>query len=768
LPRVNPGYATFQLAKALATSEGHEDTDTRRRAAEKVSKWETVLRNVLTGSVAYGARTPVQDAPAWVTLEVVTGGFATGNFLAGGPLESHEVALLEGIAKPPEGQERAALNAHFLTEPGLAVLREQLVSGTYDVTVPEEGALLTVAWLVEHGHHEGARALLDELLPHFSRLRFYPVPLERPRRRGQHVHVQTVGDSVSDLRRIAPNRRLKAQKEAVEVWAPFHDRVVSMFSETVVDGWPCQSYASGWNQRALALVAEYSALRKEHSLCSKPDRPGGHQRRLRALLDRCARDPGELSGRDVGMIRRILNCYVDKRGAPGSTQCSEARKRQASDVSAPTFHAIAQLVIPRLQLHPRDEPVDDVAHLTVAVTAEEARADVPEGTSIPPSICRKVERCLSDTIDALVGSGLIRSGDTLARVLPQVTSGIRPAAIRDPQLRQLYSAVYRAFRKRRSLLLLDLEKQVQIEDLPWIAVIDWFRFSSLSDRDLARATLCEISLLALTSFPHAVLPNKLLQELGALSKTAHIELPLVDELAADIFMGTFTGKFTAALRQAAELLDGSLYATYYGIDYPAAVAATSTDEPKPSGWFRRRRAAGEGDALARLCASRAGVKLGTWHPASNGMVIEQQQILTTQNLAVVVAGLGLTNELRPHLDDMAKRCFSWICKRLQVQSNDWHAKLITVKNTAYAWRQMLFYLALQPTDAVREFVAWADSHLGEQRQPFQSRFRPALAGLVLAVDGQVPDREPDQARQFLGWCDDTHWLLRDRDSGKNS
>ena len=75
---VNPGYAALQISKALTTSEEHDDPVTRGRAKGKIAKWETVLRNILSGSVDYGSRTPVEGVPAWATLEAVTEGFATG------------------------------------------------------------------------------------------------------------------------------------------------------------------------------------------------------------------------------------------------------------------------------------------------------------------------------------------------------------------------------------------------------------------------------------------------------------------------------------------------------------------------------------------------------------------------------------------------------------------------------------------------------------------------------------------------------------------
>ena len=59
----------------------------------------------MPGSLRVGSRTPVADAPPWVTLEVVHGGFATGRFAAGGPLQPHEA---EKLRQAPLDQSRVA------------------------------------------------------------------------------------------------------------------------------------------------------------------------------------------------------------------------------------------------------------------------------------------------------------------------------------------------------------------------------------------------------------------------------------------------------------------------------------------------------------------------------------------------------------------------------------------------------------------------------------------------------------------------------------
>src|SRR5262249_37443489 len=159
---------------------------------------------------------------------------------------------------------------------------------------------------------------------------------------------------------------------------------------------------------------------------------------------------------------------------------------------------------------------------------------------------------------------------------------------------------------------------------------------SPSTRELARQTFEEVCILTIRSFPYAILPNKLLQELKALARGAQLDIPLIDELAADIFMGRFSKSFIIAAKKAADVLEGTLYSKYYAIDYSKVRQLPVHDEKKSSASLRP-----ETDALAELCSNMAGVKLGGWKPAINGMVIEQQQIITSQNLAMVFEALSL-------------------------------------------------------------------------------------------------------------------------------
>ena len=107
----------------------------------------------------------------------------------------------------------------------------------------------------------------------------------------------------------------------------------------------------------------------------------------------------------------------------------------------------------------------------------------------------------------------------------------------------------------------------------------------------------------------------------------------------------------------------------------------------------------------------------------------------------------------------ARACFRWTCRRLQRPMPHWHAWLISVKNSAYAWRQMIFYLSLRSPDQIGGFLVWCEEYLRGQPVPFQTRFAPALRGLAAACHHQGV--ETDESRRFLGWSQTRHWLSGD-------
>jgi hypothetical protein len=557
------GYAVTELLRALARSSELA----HRRAAE----WRRLLAGILDGTLKIGSRTPVKDTPAWVTLDVLRGGFATGGFAAGGDLLPHERDKLARVSRAAGATERATLNGYYLSDAGRAELTRLLESGCYRVAVPEETALLVNSWLLERGEADAAEALLRELTPFFDKLRFYPAEHARPLRAARGVSIETAGETKARLEARKPQTDVLRMIESIRIWAPLYDRAVALFLETVEGepprlnagtvegGVPCRHFPPDFRARATAILEDYRRLRAQHRLCKKPDKPKENFVRLRRLLGIAAEDPAALGERDVAELRWVLASFVTAHGAPGSASHTALRSAQAVEAERPLHHRVAATLARRLAAFPADEGVAEFEPVAGALSATEAaEAGTREGAPVPPELVARARRCFEAPLGELVALDLVPSSEVMARLLPPITAAARTSAIQDLGLRRLFASTYTAFRRRRSLLLLNLESQAKLGELPWIRAIEPWIGGDESSRAASRAVLDDAATLAIKTFPHTIVPNKLVKELRALAVAAGTPLPLVEELAADIFMGDFSELFLQAAKLAAAGLQGTL------------------------------------------------------------------------------------------------------------------------------------------------------------------------------------------------------------------
>jgi len=665
---------------------------------------------------------------------------------------------------------RGALFAHHLTEAGVAELQAILDSGRYRVRVPEEAALLVVAWLLRVGDRSAALALLDTIGPWADRLRFAPVPAETPAPDPTVVWRYTTGEVRERLAAKRPNPRVAAMNEALTVWNPFADELLRLWLDTVDGGRVAVRFPDGWRERAQRLLARYHELAQRHTLCTKHRRPKENLAILRMAVEECLSDTG-LSPRRRGLLQHAVDAMVARRGAPGSEAHTALRRAQERQGRLPTHAQLAAVVAERLAARPADCGDVSVAEAVGPVTPEEARTHgVPVGWAIPEPVRRVALLALAGTVEDLVAAGLVPSAEVFARLVPGLAAVATAAAYDDPALRTLMAQHYRAFRARRSLLLLNLEHQVRIDELPWVAAVAPYRRGGGAVRSRAAAAVTRVAQLALQSFPATVMPNPLVRELAALSREADLDLPWVEELAADIFMGTFSAKFLAAAKLAATLLRGSLYQRYYGIDADAILSLPGASQER---WGVKTSA-----EFDELCWRRAGIPKRGWSVAANGMVIEQAQVLTTHNLAVVAGPLGVVPD--GGWGSLARASLRAVLRFVeQVHGNP--RPLSTIKNAAYAWRQMLFYLSMVGEAEQPGFVAWAEQEVASQPHHVRMRLAPALVGLAHVVaggsfgeDGSVVDGAGSVGpaawaadagptpRRFLGWSVGEHWMLADR------
>jgi len=276
------------------------------------------------------------------------------------------------------------------------------------------------------------------------------------------------------------------------------------------------------------------------------------------------------------------------------------------------------------------------------ISAQEARPRAPEHADIPAGMQKKVKAAQTGTIAELIEGGQIASPEVLADVLPQMTAYVHASGFADDSTAAVFREAYKAFHQRRSLLLLDLQSQVRMTELPWMEALLETRRTALPDIELSRASLNELVLQTLTHFPYTQFPNPLVEHMKELGRRANVTVPFVPELAADIFMRSFSPRFEEAAIATVRYYEGKLYSRYFNL--PGHI---------------------EKGTLAKLCRERAETPPSQgWSVAQNGVVIEQAMILTSHNMAAVFSELDLS-EL--NIAAAAQTCFEWICHRLSLQ-----------------------------------------------------------------------------------------------------
>lgn len=777
--RPDSAYALAQLEAAAAALAAAGDASARAKAGVRLARWRAVVEGMRDGRLDVGSRTPVQGVPAWATLEVAPGGFATGHLLAGGPPTDAERAL-EGPHLPPGRGLRDQLNRWYLGADGRAELLRLLRSGCYRIDVPEEAALAAVAWLWEKGEVLPAVELVEELGNWLHLLRFFPTPAPTPARWTGRVCRVPAATIAAELRAREVPVELRRMNETLSVWQPLTDRFLDLFLETVegepprveqapdgsplrdergverlAGGWPGRRWPEGWLGRAQGLLDELARLRAAHPHARRPDDPKSNLGRL-VHAARAAVELGGAPGpRELGWVRRVLAITTHRRGAPGSPGHAALRLRQAADVALPPHAALAQVLAARLDAVPAGAGVlDPAAFLT----------PVAPGTPLPPALGRRLDRCVELSPAELLERGFVPSAEVFAELLPPLTAHTVAACLPEPEVAQLYEATYAAFRRRRTLLLLNYGRPVRFGDLPWVAALARGAVVSGASLAGARQALQEAARLCLRHFPHTLTPNPLVSELAALSTAAGLTLPWVEELAADIFMGGFSPKFRAAAEHAQALLRGTLYDRYY--DLPAELPAAAV--PPRAGEPPARPPAPRVDPFADCCAERAAEVGGPANVARNGAVIEQAQILTTHNLALLLGLLPPADRGSAALEPLARRCLAEVFRILQAPPPGHKRVLSPLKNAAYTWRQMLVFASLLDDDALAALVVEAEARVVKAPPGLARGMGPAVRGLRLVAEGgrfDAQGRGPGGARRFLGWAPLGHWVAAEALAG---
>ena len=766
---VNLSYCWMRVSKAIQTLNTHPDFRVRNRAQQKIKRWNAFYTAVMEGKLTIGSRTPVTDTPAWVTLEVAHGGFATGRYLAETEIEEDELHLLANVPAEVVGATaRERLNVWFLSDQGLAYLTSLITTRKYRIDLPEHGALLVVAWLFDNGLDEQALDVIIQLRPLMHRLRFYPYMEDAHRSRGSVVRLDSIQEVATRLQNIVVSKQIDKMHTTLNGWTPLYDRLVSLWLETVegppphlqkgtiIGGWPASKWPAKWGERREKWLQDY---RHACTVWAKTGRHHHHKSNFSRLLKALVQwqPDGKLLSGSVASIRLALANTVTKHGLPGSESREKLRQTQRQIGARATYAQLAHLLAERMLQFPKAGGLSSLDIITMKTTEEE-QSRVPFGSEVPPHLIRKASRALEAPIAELVERGIISSAEVLAIVLPQITAQVSAIGIQDTALRDVYGGVYAAFRRRRSLLLLNLEHQVSIDELPWVKALDSLRTTSSGAEVLAIQTLEEAAQLAISGFPHTILPNPLIREFASLGKSARLNLPFVYEVAADIFMGTFSQNWLRAAKVASKFLHGTLYAKYYDLPSPDEFESGSLSE------CHQQWGQSTATGFAALChhRSKEAIFSDTRSVARNGVVLEQSQILTTHNWALLIKEMGLRKTIQQQAPGLLDDIFTWFVRQYcQPINSPYRTKLQMVKNTAYAWRQAIFLLSFVTVEQQADKLYQLQRMVQESSSPYKQQVNRVIEGALWVSWGcRFDDQgQMENGRRLLGWSVGRHWVL---------
>ncbi|KAG9392856.1 hypothetical protein J8273_5789 [Carpediemonas membranifera] len=704
----NPFFGFFQLAgqmRNMDSSRNDLSSDDYRRYKSRAEKWMHTIYGMLTGDIAVGSRAPIKDTPTWVTLEVLRGGFASGDFVAGGPLLQWESDLAVQHHVEPH---RADLNRFFLTGQGMKIILDMLVTGKYRVSVPEEAAIPVLVWYASSTTPDWSSItkLAAAIAPFFDRLRFYPEPTSTAFSPSEMTSLMTVPELIEMFNTTKGRASIQANSDALNFWRPAYIDLLTLLTELTDHRGLMTSVSlptAGWVNKARVLFNKIRAFCPHRADYPRKMRRGNFGKLFDFMVKLITRKP--VTQLDKDMASHWLKESTAKYGL-----ATDARGKARLEMYALIAQSMgnpkeyAHLVARRLTKAKVAE-IFDPTSFTRPVTKREATPSMPMGRPIPMSVAVKVERGVTDTINGLIGRGVLTSAEMVAAIMPKVTSGVQAAVYKDETLRALMTQTMRAFSSRRSLLLLNLESQVTIDELPWVNAVARFR---VRDRTTAQFNMARDMLVAvLMGWPYQILPNKFLSELGRLMAAAQVKATLSMELAADIFCEHFSTSMVTAVQEAlARYTPDNLYAVYYNIREFACDVKTGAD-------------------VFELCCKRSGQSRETrrqagYSVANNGALLEQYQVLTAHNLAKLWDVFSLDHVFTTEqMSDMGMRIVHFMAKEIANHEDEkcYHALLLTRKNICYAWRQFVFIMSRLQHDEVVAVLDDLTAELGDKIPP---------------------------------------------------
>jgi hypothetical protein len=206
--------------------------------------------------------------------------------------------------------------------------------------------------------------------------------------------------------------------EAVHGWRAHYETLLQLAAETRQEGWPFQFYPPGWAERAGAAVARFREALEASFDCHYPQRATSNLRQIGQAIELAAQQPGSLSGRQVGLVRRMLADSEARWGSLGSAERRQTVASRQNGSEGAAFEHARLALLKRLQALEPKSGVRDLAALL---------GPTDGGLAIPQPLAQRVRRAWLATPGELVRAGVLASMHDLTIVSGQWTDAAADA-----------------------------------------------------------------------------------------------------------------------------------------------------------------------------------------------------------------------------------------------------------------------------------------------------------------------------------------------------
>ena len=616
---------------------------------EKKNDSVDALVGALEGKFKHGSRNPDIRYPEWFTKRVAHGGFYAG---------------------PKYELKKGENNVMILNNPEEMLKYANMIEYiSHNLDGPEPLMIPTIAYLENNGKIKEANELKELIRPYVDNIRFYPIAeeiMKTKKKPNVFASLETIYQFTkwcTDY--INKNNKKLKELERISRKKTLEMELIKLFNETKPEGeykeWPMQKISQIWLDEAQKLYKNNGWY-------------GGNFKRKRGILynlwiilekvikqkiiQEHSRRINSITGLDISRIKYYLYC---------------AKCKKYIDMNSYLIN--------------NREKIENIEKLEKCLReSKETRLElimyenIKEQYNVEEVVLNKLNKCVLYPIEELRDFGYIPSSEVFVELAQPMEAFLQTIDFdfkEDITVEEhLKFLLYKSFKNMRSLLLLNLESQLKINEIPQYNVL-----CKVYKRDKSSNSLI-LSKLLLSYytewFPGDIMPNRVVKMFYNLLKSEDKNLGLCEEIACDIFQRRFGEKYDTSLNIAKKNMINTLYSEYFELDtmYKNPQNLTNLSLTLKEKYY------GNGDFR--------------W-TNSNGQQIHASMVLTTHNLT----------QLDRFIDnlDVLKVLRNITYKLLSLLGNN-TIQSLECSQIGHCWRNFMYYASKCSMCDISKYLNW--------------------------------------------------------------